>query len=143
MIDAEKREKAIKGLEICTNPGSCSERCPYYHIEITEGSCDYFLLTDALALLREQEARVLTLDEVLNAEDFVWAEIWTPGDRRWCLIYARINKSIYDDILMFHEDSGFGWTRLVSNYNMKGGWRCWSARPTEEQRMNTPWEEMP
>lgn len=52
-----KREKVIRGLEICTNPGSCSERCPYYHIEITEGSCDYFLLTDALSLLKEQEAR--------------------------------------------------------------------------------------
>lgn len=88
----------------------------------------------------EQEPRVMTLDEVLNAEDFVWAEIWTPGDRRWCLIYARIKKSIYDDILMLHEDSGFRWTRLESNYNMKGGWRCWSARPTEEQRKNTPWE---
>jgi hypothetical protein len=97
-------------------------------------------LRDALALLKEQEARVLTLDEVLTAEDFVWAEIWTPGDRRWCLIYARITKSIYDDILMLHEDSGFRWTRLESNYNMKGGWRCWSARPTEEQRKNTPWE---
>lgn len=101
---------------------------------------DGIALHDAINLLKAQEPRVLTLDEVLNAEDFVWAEIWTPGDRRWCLIYARINKSIYDDILMLHEDSGFRWTRLESNYNMKGGWRCWSARPTEEQRKNTPWE---
>ena len=101
---------------------------------------DGIALHNAINLLKAQEPMVLTLDEVLNSEDFVWAEIWTPGDRRWCLIYARINKSIYDDILMLHEDSGFRWTRLESNYNMKGGWRCWSARPTEDQRKNTPWE---
>lgn len=129
-------EKVMQGLLHHITPIPC-DGCPY---DDADPHCSQRLAEDALALLKAQEPRVLTLDEVLNAEDFVWAEIWTPGDRRWCLIYARINKSIYDDILMLHEDNGFRWTRLESKYNMNGGWRCWSARPTEEQRRNTPWE---
>ena len=141
MID---REKVIEALEcLANNPFLDCDKCPYNAPTLIplKQRCDYTrICANALDLLKAHEPRVLTLDEVLNAEDFVWAEIWTPGDRRWCLIYARINKSIYDDILMLHEDSGFRWTRLASNYNMKSGWRCWSARPTEEQRKNTPWE---
>lgn len=126
MIDREKVTKALEGIGIA--------------LDMDGHHNDAQAVRDALALLKEQEPRVMTLDEVLDAEDFLWAEIWTPGNRRWCLIYARINKSIYDDILMLHEDSGFGWTRLASNYNMNSGWRCWSDRPSEEQRKNTPWE---
>lgn len=60
MVDAEKRDKAIRGLELCAydpDPGqelkeirSCPE-CPYYR-----AGCSPQLIRDALALLKEQEA---------------------------------------------------------------------------------------
>ena len=51
------REKVIKGLELCSNILGCinttNTDCPY---ALGEGACRYQdLLTDALALLREQE----------------------------------------------------------------------------------------
>ena len=55
------REKVIKGLEICSDCGFCElikkydVRCPYRNYD--GKGCDRSqLLTDALALLKEQEA---------------------------------------------------------------------------------------
>ena len=48
------REKVIKGFEICSQPGSCRSECPYYEKEGTE--CSYWLMKDALELLKAQEA---------------------------------------------------------------------------------------
>ena len=45
------REKIIKGLEYCSK--GCSRNCPYFE---TEG-CTALLANDALALLKEQEAK--------------------------------------------------------------------------------------
>ena len=51
------REKVIKGLEICKNPhGRCAE-CPYDDGEIDFTNCTSILCGDALALLKEQEAK--------------------------------------------------------------------------------------
>ena len=48
MID---REKVRKGLELCRD-GYCDNRCPYNHINV---GCRKQLMTDAIALLKEQE----------------------------------------------------------------------------------------
>ena len=50
------REKVIKGLEVCTKPGTRGcfydmKECPY-----DENGCRMALMRDALALLKEQEA---------------------------------------------------------------------------------------
>lgn len=62
-----EREKVIRGLELCAydpDPGqelkeirSCPE-CPYYR-----AGCSPQLIRDALALLKEHEARVMTLED--------------------------------------------------------------------------------
>lgn len=129
-----EREKVIRGLEICTKPGSCSERCPYYHIEITEGSCDYFLLTDALALLREQEARVMTLEELQaietpwnrNTPPYLFVEKRSPTEGRW------MSWGFMHDCVILPGTMG------VQNYGSK--WRVWNLQPTPEQMRETPWE---
>lgn len=130
------KEKVILGLEICTNPGSCSERCPYYHIEITEGSCDYFLLTDALALLKEQEPRVMVLEEVLESDKPFLIEVVT-GNITWASCfgeYCLCNEMI---VRMVDNDGAVD-DRYEEMYGTK--WRCWTSRPSEQQMRDTPWE---
>ena len=50
------REKVVKGLEVCTKPGTRGcfydiKECPY-----DENGCRMALMRDALALMKEQEA---------------------------------------------------------------------------------------
>lgn len=102
--------------------------------------------SDALSLLKEQEPRVMTLDEVLTGEDFMWAEIYTPNKWSWCVIYAKISPVVSnDEIVKIEEDCGTAWTKNKSEYGKRGfldgGWRCWSARPSEQQMRDTPWED--
>ena len=67
------REKVIKGLECCSDVGGkhCYEgKCPYASMS---EPCREQLVRDALALLKEQEARELTIDE--------WRE-WKANTKR-------------------------------------------------------------
>ena len=52
------REKVIKSVDICRGNGHC-EDCQYYqgHAGYTIMDCRKYLLNDALALLKEQEAK--------------------------------------------------------------------------------------
>ena len=56
MVD---REKVIKGLECCTNNGVvCFSDCPYCkEFTMADGRCITALQADALALLKDQEAK--------------------------------------------------------------------------------------
>lgn len=58
MIDREKREKVIKGLECCTHlSGDYCRKCPYGEDIIAEKTpvCTGILAHDALKLLKAQE----------------------------------------------------------------------------------------
>ena len=62
MSNQDKREKVIKGLELCLTPPNsredgvevCHEECPYF-TAYNMGDCVRSLAKDALALLKEQE----------------------------------------------------------------------------------------
>lgn len=59
-------EKAIKGLEICKNPhGRCAE-CPYDDGEVDFTNCTSKLCGDALAMLKEQDARIQKYEYVFD-----------------------------------------------------------------------------
>ena len=49
------RQKVIKGIDICLQRFRCREDCPYYNYE--KIGCMEQLREDALALLKEQEAK--------------------------------------------------------------------------------------
>lgn len=87
----------------------------------------------------------MTLDEVLTADDFVWAEIYTPKKWSWCVIYAKISPLVgNDEIVLIEEDCGTGWTKNKADYGKRGfldgGWRCWSARPSDDLRKEVSWD---
>ena len=124
------REKVIKGLECCIirysdDYARCDE-CPY------ESACGKRLKQDALALLKAQEPRVMTVDEVRTwvstpriDREPIWVEIengvsaWIVSDEYWDMpIDANLSSDLYGKT-----------------------WRCWTARPTDEQREAVKWDD--
>ncbi len=133
MVD---REKVIKGLECChvqrnEAPPLC-EDCPY--MNPMEGTCDALdeLLGDALTLLKAREPRVLTLEEVPDAV-FCYLEYKAYGT----IEPAIFGEAYTDDTVAFTTiEDGKDYLDL-SDYCK--AWRCWTSRPTDEQRKAAKW----
>ena len=135
MVD---REKVIRGLEWCIklDGNGCSLECPYL---AGKKPCPNVMLRDALALLKEQEPHVLTLEELRDVGQ-VWKisappYLWLDKNRS---IYNTISfwcawRDIYEMIHGRHDK--------YTDENYGSEWRCWTARPTEEQMRDTKWEE--
>lgn len=92
-------------------------------------------ISDAIALLKDQEARVMTLEEVKAFDwDYCYLEeerLLGKEYRAVCGDYALtcITWSCVTSMRIQHGDE---------NYGRK--WRCWSAKPTDEQRNAVKWE---
>lgn len=96
----------------------------------------------ALALLREQEARVMTLEEVINAKDKtdVWLDepncvVVAATISNWVGLKNHAVTCFYGIEHTASEERDY----MNNNYNKK--WRCWTSRPTEEQRKAVKWDE--
>jgi len=137
-------EKVIKGLECAIDPEhngfknchSCAYRKDIDHLQYV---CDGDrCIADALALLKEQEARVMTLGDLrsigsvweLNTPPYLWMEI-NPS-YRWTRGFWVAWREIYDMIDGLHP------TYDADNYQKI--WRCWTSRPTDEHRQAVKWE---
>jgi len=104
------REKVIKGLE----------RFIRDFKPFCGNKADWQRVEDTLALLKAQEPRVMTLEEYKalaekpkKERDPVWEE-WSDMESTWA-----IPNQAY---------GGYGTS-----------WRCWTSRPTDEQREKEPW----
>lgn len=146
MTEQEKREKVIKGLECCCDVQSgwkdaryVCPACPY----TDNGSpCETLspLMEDALSLLKAQEPRVMTVADIVDnyvAPEVVWVEARNnKGDIR--LVAGLWNGEYYnmaDDSVMY--DLGEEIANNPEGYNTR--WRCWTSRPDENKRVETPW----
>lgn len=139
------REEVIRGLECCLKD-DC-DNCPYYDPEV-DHDCDYFgkclrgnMYHDAIALLKEQEPRVMTLWEAVGIIDrpvYLERNVLMPDksvnrQECWALVCAT------DDEHMIRLATPYGEEKWhVGAYGI--GWRCWTSRPTDEQREAIPWE---
>ena len=132
MID---RKKVIKEYEDYVNS---------YISLTTSDDYEFEMHKAVLALLKEQEPMVLTADELyLMEHQCVYLE------RRNSKVYSSepsivigTSKALfcqYKYILM--RENKISDVRYSSDYNKetKSGWRCWSAKPTEEQMKEVPW----
>ena len=146
MIDAEKREKVIEALEcLANNPFLDCDKCPYNAPTLIplKQRCDYtWICADALDLLKAQEPRVLTLDEVRRDHDRV---LWIECDDSKTQSIGQ-----YRGQVCWHDRHIGKWERFTTigfandylhRETEKYGktWRCWNARPTEDQMRETPW----
>jgi hypothetical protein len=140
MID---REKVICDLQILRTWCAVD---PIYGIGLTCRECEKAVgwLDDVLELLKAQEPRVLTLEEVRSKQTKaipVWKETKSKNKALyagWVLAYeVQTGQGITGDCLGMAEPSGrMVWYKL-SDYGKT--WRCWNKRPTEEQREAVKW----
>lgn len=123
-------ESVVKGLECCID-GPC-DICDYNNHG--PETCRDLLMFDAINLLKAQQPRVMTLEEVRAAE-VVWIE---QVGRCVCAIKLE------------NFDSGtmsfaYEYNNYVSVVNIKPAYygkisRCWTARPTDVQREAETWK---
>ena len=125
------RGKVIKGLECCSNGNMCKGKCPYDELGYEWTDCVRPLIKDALSLLKEQEPRLLTSEEITGD-----GECWFEG----------INGAYgYADCYMCTGNKEVEVHRIsmkpeyVSWDDFKKKWRCWTSRPTDEQREAVNW----
>lgn len=128
------REKVITAMDCCMAGGEC-DHCPYARDNKQGYEGCYQMHADALALLKAQEPRVMTLEEVkmLDSDYYYLESMRSPGKELREIVGAYgLTCVTWPSITWARQtmgDSGYGKT-----------WRCWTSRPTEEQRRATPWE---
>jgi hypothetical protein len=126
-------KKVIKGLEQYQEAG-------------WTGINDYYrpFIIDALDALKAREPRVMTLheiDDVINTtskeyERIFWAEVRSRTRKSFGVFQLDIAvDDNYEALLL-----GCSWPACYnrSTYGIK--WRCWTSRPTDEQRRAEPWK---
>ena len=146
------REKVIAKLTCMTGGriGTTCNTCPLFGNKETkigrkssllERVCTYGddeALRDALAVLRAQEPRVLTREELRGFyEDGipVWIEDFESLGG-WALLYE--SKLFGGGSTIYAHDT-YGCNYQEENY--LDTWRAWTAQPTDEQRMAVKWDD--
>ena len=138
------REKVIKGLECCAMQNVIDlpdcEHCPY---KDDSGTCttQTQLFQDAIELLKAQEPRVLTLEEVKEMKRLTICAVEQRSKvikNTFNVEYGGIvtlgNKNFLDFVLYGDTNR---YRRTEAGYGKT--WRCWTARPEEKVRIETPW----
>lgn len=132
MADRGKVLLALK-QHLLVNDGEECVNCPYE--EMFGLDCVRQLYKDALELLKEQEPRVLTLDEVLRLDrDYYYLE------------ELRIKSKVPAMYLDIYRLSCVTWPSITGCRQTAGDdkynrvWRCWTERPTDEQRKAVKWD---
>lgn len=142
MTEQEKREKVIKGL------GNCVE---YFESKVKGVMFDEWIgeSRKAIALLKAQEPRVMTFEEVkekIGSGECVFTECEKEG--QWVRYgNAKLSVDQGDSCIIAFLSSGsreddphaIWWWISYKNYNRT--WRCWTIPPTYEQRKAVKWNE--
>lgn len=103
----------------------------------THNSITKAMMLDVIRyLLTAKQPRVLTLEEVPDAA-FCYLEFKAYGT----IEPAIFGEAFFDDTVAFTTlEDGRDYLDLSDYCKV---WRCWTARPTDEQREATPWGEPP
>ena len=133
-------KKVCKGLRCHARKGICGNGCPYH----APGNCSEPLCADALSLIRQQQerikemeaaqtARVMTPEEVAAVPDgsVIWEEIKSTGI---CEAMIRDSNIFVNGPDFLALDDVLDCDDYLKNY------RCWTQRPTDEQREAVKWE---
>lgn len=142
-----EREKVIKALECCAHVAHMCKECPMdeqrrrYN---TGQGCDCWSILADNALTLLAEPRVMTPEELAAAQK---TPVWRETKRAhkdlyngWMLAYdIQRGQGITGTRQGMTEPNGrVGWCKL-DDYGRT--WRCWTSRPTDEQREAVKWNE--
>ena len=140
-------EKVIKGLECVICPNSLCGNCAYFipnEYDRNTGWCDRdAIYKDALSLLKSQVPSVMTLAELWHMEHKpVYLE------RKNSRLYTTEPSIVLKTERCYIPSLGESYILMRENkihdkywacdYNKT--WRCWTSRPTDEQREAVKWE---
>jgi len=138
----EQFEKVCKGLEVHIKPNSRCVGCPYPN----NGLCGDQLYSDALHLIRQQQDRIRELEAARKARVMTLEEV---HDMAWDYCYLE-EEVIKDNVLQKycgkHRVKCITWPSIASCVLTYGDdaygkrWRCWTSRPTDEQREAVKWD---
>lgn len=133
-----ERETVVRGLECCLEH-VCGKDCPYYR----QGDCYDQVVRDALELLRPEEPRLMSRDEVMHDGKAFEALEWripgaeaqsaemgvmhTKGVCEACDAGTAVLKTDYGIVDWFRADM------------YDAAWRCWTKAPTYDQCLAMPW----
>lgn len=139
------REKVMWSLARCSCgvPDACSDCC---YDNWPSRICVQHLTNDALALLKAQEPRVMTLEEV-RQERICWIEDADDGMMTRLFPATMFGTGKYASGLKSYmflaqkpwavDVNNYEWWYIIADYEQT--WRCWTSRPTDEQREAIPW----
>lgn len=130
------REKVIRGLEWILQDDKFGFGENW---DSGEPQCDEEkagkIIWDTLTMLKAQEPRVMTLEEINGME---WDYCYVEDE----IIMDKVQRMMYGN----HRIHCITWPSIAS-YKMSYGeagygkrWRCWTSRPTDEQRKAVKWE---
>lgn len=112
--------------------------CPYYPAGYTGCTCK-LLIRDALALMKAQRPRVMSLEEMNDMRGRGKAIYYEDRDasvKSQDVFFITSDKE-FDDVWLIAETYMF--TAKMSA--MGKTWRCWTSCPTDEQREAMKWDE--
>lgn len=145
-----EREKVMRGLTQCSREHRGLEDCAGCPYKLKPGhyaglECWCRLCDDALFLLKEQEPRALTLEEIKSLPDET--DVWLEEIE--CIVVAVTISKQGEKWGIVKESLTFFYGIEGNSYNDGGDyedadygkyWRCWTSRPTPEQMRDTKWE---
>lgn len=97
---------------------------------------DAWAVNEAVKALKAQEPRVMTLEEVsaVNGGDVIWIEDRCLDQMVVGIKFQSPSKNCYY-IMLIGATRPQPFSKELYNVN----WRCWTSRPDDERRQNTPW----
>ena len=137
MTEQGKREWVIEGLEFTLEESGWDANAAYDQELMIQ------VVTEAIALLKAQEPRVMSAADVAACPNgtVLWVE--ERQGVTWNKFPLEVETS------STHPDTGTDYLFFItyhdirkfecSEYNQT--WRCWTSRPTDEQREAAAWKE--
>lgn len=151
MPDRELRDQIIEGLAACLpetgkDAAIGCEGCPYGCSKADAVRVPVTLLEDVRALLKAQEPRVMTLDEVV--EHFSMPPEFRDDPDAQEDYYEDIQPLYFEYPYQKENPWNVHWRGAVQSqrylderrHTYNRDWRCWTAKPTDEQRKAVEWD---
>ena len=138
------REKVIRAVETCFDSWIDKHRDMGLDVHGVER-----LKREALELLKEQEPKVLTREELKQFDERpCWFEshgTYMGQKGFWIIPYMFTCYETMYYVYPLLQINDRGGCRHYSELGLGAynkTWRCWSARPTDKQREEEPWDEI-